>query len=165
VPHPGSPPKRGEIYWVDFSPVIGSEQGGRRPAVIISSDEFNVRLPVVAIAAITTTGAGGGRPSRVAVDLPAGRPLTEAGRILAFQVRTVDKTRLGRYLGILTAAQRAELSAALRVIWDLDAPLAAVPSQDGRSATQTQAARSAVSARANPGETQAQTARPALPPS
>jgi mRNA interferase MazF len=130
VPHPATPPKRGEIYWVDFNPVIGSEQRGRRPAVVISADDLNSRLPVVAVAAVTTTLTKlAPSAARIVVDLPSGRPLAESGRILAFQVRTIDKQRLRGYLGILTASQRDELSAALRAAWDLG-EAAAVPAQD-----------------------------------
>jgi mRNA-degrading endonuclease toxin of MazEF toxin-antitoxin module len=117
VPHPQTPPRRGEIYWIDFNPVIGSEQGGRRPAVVISTNDFNRGVPVVAVAAITTSQST--RPSPIAVNLPAGRPLELASRILAFQVRTVDQSRLAGYLGCLDPQQVEALKAALRVTWDL----------------------------------------------
>jgi mRNA interferase MazF len=117
VPHPETPPRRGEIYWIDFNPVIGSEQGGRRPAVVISTDDFNKNVPVVAVAAISTSQAT--RTSPLAVNLPAGQPLQLASRILAFQVRTVDQSRLAGYLGSLDAQQVQALKGALRVVWDL----------------------------------------------
>lgn len=117
MPHSQTPPRRGEIYWIDFNPVIGSEQGGRRPAVVISTDDFNRRMPVVAVAAITTSQAM--KTSPLAVNLPAGQPLEQASRILAFQVRTVDQSRLAGYLGCLDAQQVQALKSALRVAWDL----------------------------------------------
>jgi mRNA interferase MazF len=117
-PQPQAPasPRRGDIYWVDFSPSRGSEQAGRRPAVVISLDSFNARMPVVVVSAMTTKI----KPAmQVAVTLPAGRPLAEAGQILAFQIMTVVKQRLEKYAGRLDASQIADLEKALRLSWGL----------------------------------------------
>jgi mRNA interferase MazF len=101
---------------VDFDPSRGSEQAGHRPAVIISVDSFNARMPVVVVAAITSKI----KPAlQVTVTLPAGKPLPQAGQILAFQVMTIDKQRLGKHAGRLDAAQIADLEKALRLSWGL----------------------------------------------
>lgn len=114
MPYPADPPKRGEIYWVDHHPARGSEQDGIRPGVIISQDSYNRRMRVVAVAALTTSI----KPTlhKIAVTLPAGQPLKKEGQILAFQVMTFDKSRLGRYLGCLDKAQIEALNAALRIV-------------------------------------------------
>jgi mRNA interferase MazF len=116
MPHPTSPPRRGEIYWVDFNPSRGSEQAGRRPAVVISQDSFNSRMPTVVVAAITSQL----KPAAyVVVNLPENRPLRLASQILAFQVTTIDKSRLESYAGELDTVQLGQLKNALRMAWDL----------------------------------------------
>jgi mRNA interferase MazF len=116
VPHPQTPPRRGEIYWVDFNPVIGSEQAGRRPAVVISINSFNRIMRTVVVLPLTTTIRTG---SPVAVVLPAGRPLREPSSILAFQPKTIDKSRLQNYAGALDAAQLTALEQAIKVSFGL----------------------------------------------
>jgi mRNA interferase MazF len=115
VPYPESPPRRGEIYWVDFSPARGSEQAGRRPAVVISLDSFNSHMPVVVVAAITTKI----KSFNFTVDLPQGQPLEEHSQILAFQVTTIDQSRLDGYLGALDAQQVVDLKNALGTAWGI----------------------------------------------
>jgi len=116
MPHPDSPPRRGEIYWVDFDPARGSEQAGHRPAVVISVDSYNNRMRTVVVAAITSQLKPA---SRVVVDLPAGRPLPKASQILVFQVTTIDKSRLEDYAGALSSAQLEKLKDALCLAWGL----------------------------------------------
>lgn len=115
MPYPQSPPRRGEIYWVDFNPSRGSEQAGRRPAVVISLDSFNSHMPVVVVAAISTKI----KSFSFTVDLPEGKPLEEHSQVLAFQVVTIDQSRLGGYLGSLDGEQAAGLKNALRTAWGL----------------------------------------------
>jgi mRNA interferase MazF len=112
----GAAPKRGEVYWVDFSPARGSEQAGRRPGVIVSIRQFNESMPVVVIAAVTTKDK-----SRFAtcVELPAGRPLEQRSFVLPFQILTVDKSRLGDCAGRLDIEQIVDLERALRLCWGL----------------------------------------------
>lgn len=87
-----------------------------RPAVVVSLDSFNARMRVVAVAAITTKI----KPAyNVTVILPAAQPLPLRSQILAFQVMTVDKSRLGDYMGSLNADQVAELEKAMRLAWGL----------------------------------------------
>ena len=116
MPYPPGPPLRGEVYWVDFNPARGSEQAGRRPAVVVSSNLQNKYQRTILIAAMTTTI----RPnSPVTVTLPAGHPMAEAGSILVFQIMTIDKTRLDGYQGRLTSAQIDEMNAKMKVALDL----------------------------------------------
>ncbi len=79
--------KRGEVYWVNLDPTVGSEVKKRRPAVILSPDEMNRSLPVVIVAPIT--GSKKLWPTRVDITL-SGKP----GQIMLEQICTVDKSRL-----------------------------------------------------------------------
>jgi mRNA-degrading endonuclease toxin of MazEF toxin-antitoxin module len=74
-------------------------------------------MPVVVVAAMTTAI----KPAlqKIAVTLPAGRPLQKPGQVLAFQIMTIDQSRLGTYMGTLDKNQVEDLKAALRVVWDL----------------------------------------------
>lgn len=96
--------KRGQIYMADLSPVVGSEQGGVRPCVVIQNDVGNRYSPTVIVAAIT---------GRTKKDLPTHTPLKSTGLLkdsicLLEQIRTVDKSRLLNYVG---DASRDEMNA------------------------------------------------------
>ena len=110
-------PKRGEIYWVDFNPARGSEQAGRRPAVIISTDLQNRFFPVVTVAAVTTGGKA--MRSELSVVLPEGDPLDRRSAIMPFQILTVANERLDEYMGCLSPEQLEEVKDRLRLVWDL----------------------------------------------
>jgi mRNA interferase MazF len=79
--------KRGEVYWVNLDPTVGSEVKKRRPAVILSPDEMNRSLPVVIVAPITSSKKSW--PTRADITLSG-----KAGQIMLDQIRTVDKSRL-----------------------------------------------------------------------
>lgn len=98
---------------VDFNPTRGSEQGGTRPAVVVSNDINNEHSPVVVIAAMTTNEAAGRYPQNVLI--AAGGPLGRAGVILGGQLMTIAKERLGDYRTDLTPELVQQLNRALRV--------------------------------------------------
>lgn len=79
--------KRGEVYWVNLDPTVGSEVKKRRPAVILSPDEMNRSLPAVIVAPITSSKKSW--PTRADITLSG-----KAGQIMLDQIRTVDKSRL-----------------------------------------------------------------------
>ena len=84
--------KRGDIYYAELNPVIGSEQGGTRPVLIISNNTGNRFSPTVIIAAITSRPKKGKLPTHFCLDGIAGLP---ADSIILFeQIRTIDKKRL-----------------------------------------------------------------------
>ena len=84
--------------------------------MVVSVDLYNSRMRTVVVAAITTNI----RPANsVSVLLPVGRPLTRESQIMAFQLMTVDKSRLGNYKGHLDANQVAALENAMRRAWGL----------------------------------------------
>ncbi len=92
--------KRGEIYLADLSPVVGSEQGGQRPVLIVQNDIGNKYSPTVIIVAITAQITKSKLPTHV--EIPAkGHGLTKDSVILAEQVRTIDKKRLIQLIGVL----------------------------------------------------------------
>lgn len=98
--------KRGEIWQVNLDPTVGSEIQKSRPCVVVSPPELNDHLRTVIVAPMTSKGFAA--PFRVAV-----RHAGRNGLILIDQVRTVDKVRLGRKLGTLSAKT---LSATLRTL-------------------------------------------------
>ena len=91
--------KRGEMYYADLSPTIGSEQSGIRPVLIIQNDIGNKHSPTVVIAAITGKGKKKAMPTHYL--LPAGNGLEHPSQVLLEQVRTIDKSRLQDYIGAL----------------------------------------------------------------
>lgn len=85
--------KRGEIYFADLSPVVGSEQGGIRPVLIIQNDVGNKYSPTVIVSAITSQINKAKIPTHV--ELPANKyNLPKDSVILLEQIRTIDKRRL-----------------------------------------------------------------------
>lgn len=84
--------KRGDIYYADLSPVVGSEQGGMRPVLIVQNNVGNKYSPTVIVAAITTKIQKGKMPTHVEVSAENG--LEKNSVILLEQIRTIDKQRL-----------------------------------------------------------------------
>ena len=106
--------KRGEIYWADLDPVIGSEQGGIRPVVVVQNDKGNLYSPTVIVAAVTTSG----KKSRLPIHVPvsaAESGLKHDSMILTEQLRTLEKTRLTHQAGQLTPAAVRRLDQALMI--------------------------------------------------
>ena len=89
---------KNEVYIADLSPVIGSEQGGIRPVVIIQNDIGNQMSPTVIVAALTSRRKKLRMPTHVRVHLEKGRMMKNSIAMLE-QVRTIDKTRLKKYVG------------------------------------------------------------------
>lgn len=90
--------KRGDIYYAELNPVIGSEQGGTRPVLIISNDIGNRYSPTVIIAAITgLEHTKANLPTHIIVK--GFEPFEKNSIILLEQIRTIDKKRLQEYVG------------------------------------------------------------------
>jgi mRNA interferase MazF len=111
---PADFPHRGEIYFADLDPAFGSEQGGRRPVLIIQNDAGNEHSPAVIIAAITSAPAKMVFPVDVVISSHLSG-LIKGSRVLLGQVRTIDKRRLEDYVGRLSAAQMAQVDQALTI--------------------------------------------------
>ena len=106
--------KRGDIYYAELNPVIGSEQGGTRPVLIISNDIGNRHSPTVIIAAITgKTHTKAKLPTHTEVRNFEG--LDRDSIVLLEQIRTVDKKRLKQYMGIMPAEAMARVDKALAI--------------------------------------------------
>ena len=106
--------KRGDIYYADLSPVIGSEQGGLRPVLIIQNDVGNRYSPTVIAAAITSRLGKNRLPTHI--DVYADRVgLVKDSVILLEQVRTLDKRRLKEKMGHLDEDMMVEVNRAIAV--------------------------------------------------
>lgn len=106
--------KRGDIYYAELNPVIGSEQGGTRPVLIISNDIGNRYSPTVIIAAITSRVHTKAKlPTHTAVRDFEG--LSKDSVILLEQIRTIDKKRLQEYIGMLSESEMARVDKALAI--------------------------------------------------
>ncbi len=111
--------KRGEIYYADLSPVIGSEQGGVRPVLIIQNDIGNKYSPTVIAAAITSQRDKTNLPTHISVDaVECG--LAKDSIVLLEQVRTIDKKRLKEKMGSLDILSMVKVDKALGVSFGLD---------------------------------------------
>jgi mRNA interferase MazF len=105
-------PKRGEVYLVNFDSTIGSEIQKTRPALILQNDIGNEHSAVTIVSAITSAGEGKVYPTQVAVH-PREGGLLNPSLALLNQIRTVDKHRLGKRLGVLTPATMRKVDVAL----------------------------------------------------
>ena len=111
--------RRGDIYYADLNPVIGSEQGGTRPVLIISNDIGNKHSPTVIIAAITSRVHTKKKlPTHLYLGQIEGLP---ANSIILFeQLRTIDKKRLREHIGMLDSQQILTADNALLISLGLD---------------------------------------------
>lgn len=103
--------KRGQIWYTDLTPVVGSEQGGFRPVLIISNDIGNRHSPVVIVAPITTKISKKKLPTQVIVK---GCGLIAESMIMCEQVRTIDKMRIRGYVGTITQEYQVEINKAIK---------------------------------------------------
>lgn len=110
--------KRGDIFYADLSPVVGSEQGGLRPVLIIQNDVGNRYSPTVIAAAITSRMGKTRLPTHI--DIHADRVgLAKDSVILLEQIRTLDKRRLKEKMGHLDGAVMTRVNNAIAVSFGL----------------------------------------------
>lgn len=105
---------RGDLFYADLSPVIGSEQGGVRPVVIIQNDIGNKFSPTTIVAAITSVKNKSSMPTHVNVGKDVGG-LPKDSVILLEQIRTIDKRRLREKIGRMTDSKMKEIDKALGI--------------------------------------------------
>ncbi len=111
--------KRGDIFYADLSPVVGSEQGGVRPVVIVQNDVGNRHSPTVIAAAITSRTEKTKLPTHI--DVTADRfGLAKDSVILLEQVRTIDKKRLKEKMGHLEDETMERVNSAISVSFGLE---------------------------------------------
>ena len=113
--------KRGDIFYADLSPVVGSEQGGLRPVLIIQNDVGNRYSPTVIAAAITSRTGKAKLPTHIGVEamMSSDGGLMKNSVILLEQVRTLDKTRLKEKMGHLDDSVMRRVNEAIAVSFGL----------------------------------------------
>lgn len=126
---------RGEIYYADLNPVVGSEQGGIRPVLILQNEVGNWFSPTVIVAAMTARGGKAHLPTHVPVGTDSG--LRRPSLVLAEQVRTIDKIRLLERVGMLSPEKQEQVDRALRISFALSPQREEEPewTQEGSSIT------------------------------
>ena len=105
--------KRGELYYADLSPVVGSEQGGVRPVLIVQNDIGNKYSPTIIAAAVTSKLNKAKLPTHI--ELPSAFGLAKNSVILLEQIRTIDKRRLKERIGELPDATMNRVNRALLI--------------------------------------------------
>lgn len=110
--------KRGDIFYADLSPVVGSEQGGTRPVLIVQNDTGNKHSPTVIAAAITSQTNKAKLPTHIEL---AGHSvgLTKDSVVLLEQIRTIDKRRLREHMGRLDESMMNRVDDAIAVSFGL----------------------------------------------
>ena len=111
--------KRGDIFYADLSPVVGSEQGGVRPVLIVQNDTGNRHSPTVIAAAITSQLGKARLPTHIEIPAPSSG-LSRDSVILLEQVRTLDKSRLRERMGKVDGATMGRVDDALAVSFGLN---------------------------------------------
>lgn len=106
--------RRGEIYWADLNPVIGREQGGLRPVLIIQNDIGNRYSPTTIVAPITSSLSDKVYPTEVRILAGAGG-LTKNSSVLLNQIKTIDKRRLEQRIGQLGATAIQQVDQAIEI--------------------------------------------------
>ena len=105
--------KRGEIYYADLSPIKGSEQGGVRPCLIIQNDVGNKFSPCTIVAIITTRTTKAKLPTQLWLPTSCGLPRNSM--VECEQIRTIDKTRLGKKCGEVDPQTMQKVNECLKI--------------------------------------------------
>ena len=108
--------KRGDIYKADLSPVVGSEQGGIRPVVIVHNDMGNRYSPTIIVVPITTRLNKKNLPTHTKINNSS---LLKESIALMEQIRTIDKSRLIEFIGVLNESEMNRITEALRISIDV----------------------------------------------
>ena len=110
--------KRGDIYYADLSPVVGSEQGGVRPVLIVQNDTGNRHSPTVIAAAITSQTGKSRLPTHITLQ-GSTCGLTKDSVVLLEQIRTIDKRRLKERMGRVDEEMMNKVDNAIAVSFGL----------------------------------------------
>ena len=110
--------KRGDIFYADLSPVVGSEQGGVRPVLIVPNDTGNRHSPTVIAAAITSQTGKARLPTHISLAaMSCGLPKDSV--VLLEQIRTLDKRRLREHMGRVDETMMKQVDTAIAVSFGL----------------------------------------------
>lgn len=104
--------KRGDLVFVNFDPIVGSEQGGPRPSVVLQNDVGNKHAPTIIIAPITSKTKKSGLPTHVKL---TSKCLERNSVALLEQIKTIDKSRIEAYIGTLSEEEMKMIEKALRI--------------------------------------------------
>ena len=110
--------RRGDIYYADLSPVVGSEQGGMRPVLIVQNDTGNKHSPTVIAAAITSQTGKARLPTHIELRAQS-YGLSRDSVVLLEQIRTLDKSRLRERMGKLDDSTMNQVDSAISVSFGL----------------------------------------------
>ncbi|OUN25995.1 type II toxin-antitoxin system PemK/MazF family toxin [Pseudoflavonifractor sp. An85] len=110
--------KRGDIYYADLSPVVGSEQGGVRPVLIVQNDTGNKHSPTVIAAAITSQTGKAKLPTHITLTAHS-YGLPKDSIVLLEQIRTLDKRRLREHMGRVDEQVMKKVDGAIAVSFGL----------------------------------------------
>ena len=108
--------KRGEIYYANLCPIVGSEQGGIRPVVILQNDKGNLHSSTTIVAAITGDLDKPKLPTHVMFKSDS---MKKESLVLLEQIRTIDKSRLGRFVGTIDDKTMKRIDKAILISFDL----------------------------------------------
>lgn len=111
--------KKGDLYFADLSPVIGSEQGGVRPVLVVQNDVGNKFSPTIIVAAVTSKRNKADLPTHVEIAAD-GNGLSKNSVVLLEQLRTIDKRRLKERIGTIDKTHLPEVNEALSVSLGID---------------------------------------------
>ena len=109
--------RKGDIFFADLSPVIGSEQGGSRPVIIIQNDVGNRYSPTVIGAIITSRKTKANLPTHIWLNCECGLP--KESMVECEQVRTLDKKRLKEFMGTVSKEVMQEIDKGLKISFAL----------------------------------------------
>lgn len=103
---------RGELYYADLSPTVGSEQGGIRPILILQNDVGNRHSPTIIVAAVTASPK---KPLPTHVAIGSTKGISKSSVVLLEQLRTIDRSRLGSYIGRVSGESLSQIDEALKI--------------------------------------------------
>ena len=105
--------RRGDLFYADLNPVVGSEQGGIRPVLVVQNNVGNYFSPTIVAAAITSRKAKSSLPTHIPLeDVPG---LASTSLLLLEQLRTIDRKRLRGYIGRISKDKMLEVDAVLAI--------------------------------------------------
>jgi mRNA interferase MazF len=110
-------PSRGDVVMVNLDPIVGHEQGGQRPALVVSDNSLN-RSPAGLVIIAPITGTDRGIPAHVRVFAPEGG-LTKTSNVMADQIRTISRRRIARRLGAVSQSTMGEVDQRLKLVLGL----------------------------------------------
>lgn len=108
--------KRGDLFYADLSPVVGSEQGGIRPVLVIQNNNGNKYSPTTIVAAITSQKKKSSLPTHIKIS-SGGLPKDSVA--LLEQIRTIDKSRLKEKIGIISDWDMRKMDEAMKISLEL----------------------------------------------